>query len=108
MEFKMSKTGLKFLVIYLVLVLLSIIFLIMTIETNAFSYLYLVILTFPWSEILAVVSLFYGAVENLSALSKTVIFGIFIIANCIIIDSIGLMHVESDHLIERTDRDILQ
>jgi len=90
MKFKISKTGLKFLTIYLVLVFLSIIFLIMTMKTNAFSYLYLIILTFPWSEILALVSLFYDCIENLSAFSKIAIFSVFVIANCIIIYFIGL------------------
>jgi hypothetical protein len=92
MKFKMSKTGLKLLIIYLVLVLLSILFLVITMETNAFSYLYLIILTFPWSEILAIVSIFYYGVGELSLLSKTVIFSVFVIANCIIIYSIGLRH----------------
>ena len=93
----LSKTGIKLLVVYLVLILSAYIYLLMTEETNAFAYLYLIILTLPWSQLLAMISLFSEAIGQLSTTSKAIIFGIFIIINSIIIYLIGIKYDQSNN-----------
>jgi len=92
MKYKISKTGLKLIIVYVALVLLACIFLLATIETNTFAYLYLIFLTIPWSLILAVITILCEGVGEISSFHKLVIFGIFCMLNCAIIGWLGLKY----------------
>ncbi len=87
-----SKTGFKLVLIYLALVLLSVLFLVMSVESNPFSALYLIFLTIPWSQMLAIVLLSHGTIVELSTLYEIIIFSLFVIANCIIFYFFGSKH----------------
>lgn len=95
MKTEISKTGLKLLVIYLVLVFLSTIFLITTGKKSALSGIYLVHLTIPWSYILAIIMVLNENMYDLSSFSLTVMDSVFVIANSIIIYILGSKHDKS-------------
>ncbi len=87
---KFSKTSFKLIIIYAVLMSLACIFLLTTIDTNAFAYLYLIALTMPWSALLAVIAFFYEGIGDMSSFYKIGLFGVFALLNTIIINWLGL------------------
>jgi len=92
MKYGVSKTGIKINVVYALLVLVAFVFLFSTIDKNSFAYLYLIFLSIPWSLVFAVIALLQEGVGEMSTLCKTILFGVFIIINFLIINWLGLKY----------------
>ena len=90
-----SKTGIKLVSLYLALIFFACLFLVMTEETNAFAYLYLIILTSPWSQGLGVLSLFSEDIGQMTKMSKVIFFTVLIILNSILIYVFGAKYEAS-------------
>ncbi len=87
-----SKSGVKFIIGYTLLVILAFIFLLASMENNAFAYIYLIFLTIPWSLILAIISMFYEGIGEMSLSLNIFLFVFFIAQNCLFINLICLKY----------------